>query len=139
MVKIGPLTDEQRRDLERGRRRAVGRVSQRAHMVLLSARGYTVRQIAEIVAEEFPGCTTTFGDLAGDNRSYRVNFDKIRTHLPDFACSYSARDGARELRATFERIGMTTEDFKAPPFTRLKQLERLLKTKQLDRWLRWTD
>ena len=50
MVKIWPLTDGQRRDLERVRRRAVGRVSQRAHMVLLSARGYTVRQIAEIFA-----------------------------------------------------------------------------------------
>jgi transposase len=48
MVKIGPLTDGQRRDLERVRRRAVGRVSQRAHMVLLSARGYSVQQIAEI-------------------------------------------------------------------------------------------
>jgi len=32
------------------RRRAVGRVSQRAHMVLLSARGYPVPQIGEIVA-----------------------------------------------------------------------------------------
>lgn len=50
MVKIGPLTDGQRRELERVRRRAVGRVSQRAHMVLLSARGYTVQQIAEIFA-----------------------------------------------------------------------------------------
>ena len=50
MVKIGPLTDGQRRDLERVRRRAVGRVSQRAHMALLSARGYSVPQIAEIFA-----------------------------------------------------------------------------------------
>lgn len=50
MVKIGPLTDEQRRDLERVRRRAVGRVSQRAHIVLLSARGSTVQQVAEIFA-----------------------------------------------------------------------------------------
>ena len=50
MVKIGPLTEAQRRDLERVRRRAVGRVSQRAHMVLLSARGYSVQQIAEIFA-----------------------------------------------------------------------------------------
>jgi transposase len=48
MVRIGPLSDEQRQTLERVRRRAVGRVSQRAHMVLLSARGYTVEQIAEI-------------------------------------------------------------------------------------------
>jgi DNA-binding CsgD family transcriptional regulator len=43
-----PLSDEQRQALEQVRRRAVGRVSQRAHMVLLSARGYTVEQIAEI-------------------------------------------------------------------------------------------
>ncbi len=48
MVRIGPLSDEQRQALERVRRRAVGRVSQRAHMVLLSARGYTVEQIAEV-------------------------------------------------------------------------------------------
>ena len=48
MVRIGPLSDEQRDALERVRRRAVGRVSQRAHMVLLSARGYAVEQIAEI-------------------------------------------------------------------------------------------
>ena len=48
MVRIGPLSDEQRQALEQVRRRAVGRVSQRAHMVLLSARGYTVERIAEI-------------------------------------------------------------------------------------------
>jgi len=48
VVRIGPLSDEQRQALEQVRRRAVGRVSQRAHMVLLSGRGYTVEQIAEI-------------------------------------------------------------------------------------------
>jgi hypothetical protein len=39
MVTIGPLSAEQRWALNGLRRRAVGRVSQRAHMVLLSARG----------------------------------------------------------------------------------------------------
>src|SRR6266516_6085390 len=48
MVSIGPLPDEQREVLRRLRRRAVGRVAERAQMVLLSARGYTVPQIAEI-------------------------------------------------------------------------------------------
>lgn len=47
-LSVGPLTAVQRRGLERLRRRAVGRVSQRAHMVLLSARGYAVAQIAAI-------------------------------------------------------------------------------------------
>jgi transposase len=48
MLKLGPLSDTQRQALEGLRRRAVGRVSQRAHMVLLSARGYRVPQIAAI-------------------------------------------------------------------------------------------
>jgi transposase len=48
MVKVGPLSAEQRRELLVVRRRAVGRVALRAQMVLLSARGYTVSQIAEI-------------------------------------------------------------------------------------------
>ncbi|HXI15042.1 MAG TPA: IS630 family transposase [Chloroflexota bacterium] len=47
-VPAGVLTGAQRQGLERLRRRAVGRVSQRAHMVLLSARGYTVARIAEV-------------------------------------------------------------------------------------------
>ncbi len=48
MIRVGPLSDDQRQRLERLRRRAVGRVSQRAHMVLLSARGDKVAQIAAI-------------------------------------------------------------------------------------------
>jgi transposase len=42
------VTDEQRRELEQVSRQAVGRVALRAHMVLLSARGYSVPQIAAI-------------------------------------------------------------------------------------------
>src|SRR5690348_6350394 len=49
-VSVGPLSASQRQGLERLRRRAVGRVSQRAHMVLLSGRGYTVQDIAVIFA-----------------------------------------------------------------------------------------
>jgi transposase len=48
MVSIGSLSEEQRQELRRLRRRAVGRVAERAQMVLLSARGYSVGQIADI-------------------------------------------------------------------------------------------
>src|SRR5438874_11729401 len=48
MVRIGPLSLEHQRRLREMRRRAIGRVAMRAQMVLLSARGYTVPQIAEI-------------------------------------------------------------------------------------------
>jgi transposase len=48
MVRIGPLSAERRRELMVLRRRAVGRVALRAQMVLLSARGYSVPQLAEL-------------------------------------------------------------------------------------------
>jgi len=48
MVRIGPLSLEHQRRLRQMRRRAIGRVALRAQMVLLSARGYTVPQLAEI-------------------------------------------------------------------------------------------
>ena len=40
------------------------------------AQNYRVRQIAEIVAAAFPGCSISFGAPSADNRSYRVSFEE---------------------------------------------------------------
>jgi nucleoside-diphosphate-sugar epimerase len=98
---------------------------------------YQVRQIAEIVADTFPGCDLSFGDQGADNRSYRVDFTKINTKLPGFACEWDAERGARQLRAVFESIDMSDEIFQAPPFTRLRRLEELLRTHQINDDFYW--
>jgi transposase len=49
MVRVRPLTEQERRELKSGARREVGRISERMHAVLLSARGYDVGQIASIL------------------------------------------------------------------------------------------
>jgi nucleoside-diphosphate-sugar epimerase len=102
-----------------------------------NAQNYRVREIAEVVAEVFPGCRLSFGANTGDNRSYRVNFDKIHSRLPGFRCQRDARVGARELRALFERIHLTREMFEFRAFTRLRQLEHLLRTGLVDDHLFW--
>jgi len=102
-----------------------------------NAANYRVRQIAEIVGDVFPGCAVTFGDSGGDNRSYRVCFDRIHERLPGFGCDYDARKGALQLREVFERIDMDAATFEARPFTRLKQLEYLIRTGQVDDDLFW--
>ncbi|MDH3692582.1 MAG: SDR family oxidoreductase [Gammaproteobacteria bacterium] len=99
---------------------------------------YRVREIAKIVQDVFPDCALTFGDSGGDNRSYKVNFDKIHSELPGFSCSWSAVDGARQLRAMFERIKMTPEQFNAVPYTRLKCLNELKDTGQIDADYYWS-
>jgi nucleoside-diphosphate-sugar epimerase len=101
------------------------------------SQNYRVREIAEVVAAAFPGCAVTFGPSGGDNRSYRVSFDKIRRHLPGFTCRHDAGAGARELRAVFERVGLSKATFEGRPYTRLRQLEHLLATGQLDADLFW--
>jgi nucleoside-diphosphate-sugar epimerase len=99
---------------------------------------YQVREIAETVAAEFPGCELSFGPPAGDDRSYKVNFDKISSQLPGFSCDWNAAKGAKQLHDVFEQIGMDAETFTGRGHTRLKQLEHLIATKQLDADLFWT-
>lgn len=102
-----------------------------------SGENYRVREIAETVRKVFPECTLTFGPGGGDNRSYRVSFEKISRELPGFRCNWRAVDGANQLRSMFERIKLTSTDFEAPPYTRLKCLKHLLATEQLDARYYW--
>ncbi len=98
---------------------------------------YRVRDIAEIVASEFPGCEVTFGDPSADNRSYRVAFDRIREVLPGYATDWDARAGATQLRRIFEAIDMDEPTFTGRGHTRLKQIEYLMRTHQVDAELYW--
>ena len=98
---------------------------------------FRVRELAQIVAEEFPGCELSVGKSVGDNRSYRVNFDRIHRELPGYQCRRTARDGARELREVYQRIEMAPETYQFRAFTRLKQLKYLQATNQVDPSLRW--
>lgn len=102
-----------------------------------TSENYRIREIAEIVAAEFPGCEVTVGPASQDNRSYRVSFDKISAGLPGFECQWTARKGAAELRVLFERTGFTSETYQYRAFTRLKQLKHLQHTGQVDDDLFW--
>jgi nucleoside-diphosphate-sugar epimerase len=98
---------------------------------------YRVKEIAEVVAATFPGCSLAFGNSGADNRSYRVSFEKIRKHLPGFKCAWDAERGAAQLYELFKRIDMTSEVFQFRTFTRMKQLEYLIKTQQIDDHFFW--
>ncbi len=99
---------------------------------------YRVKEIAEIVAEVFPGCELSFGTQGADNRSYRVGFDKIHRVLPGFSCEWDARKGARQFAELFAQIDLKPEDFAGRCYTRLRQLEYLIRTRQIDENFYWT-
>ena len=98
---------------------------------------YSVRDIAETVAREFPGCELTFGEPNPDQRSYRVAFGRIHEVFPEFKTEWDVASGAAQLHRVFETIAMEPETFYGRGHTRLKQIEYLLKTGQVDGQLFW--
>lgn len=99
---------------------------------------YRVIDIAKIVANEFEGCELIVGEASADNRSYRVNFDKIQKLMPDFECQWTAEKGAAQMHRMFKAINMTPEIFKAAPYTRLKMLMQHKKNNLLTEDLYWS-
>jgi len=103
-----------------------------------SHENYRITDIARIVSTVFPRCEVTVSGGHRDSRSYRVSFEKITSRLPRFRCRRNATMGAIELRQLFERIDMGREVFQCRAYTRLKQLEYLATTQQVDDRLFWT-
>jgi nucleoside-diphosphate-sugar epimerase len=103
-----------------------------------TSNNYRVKEVAEIIADVFKGCALSFGDQGADNRSYRVSFEKINSTLPGFKCDWDAKRGAEQLYKLFQQIDMTKETFESRGFTRLKQLEYLIRTQQIDTDFFWT-
>jgi len=104
-----------------------------------SEENYQVRDIVEAVAAALPGCKVTMGSSDGDDRSYRVSFDKIAEQLPGFKPKYTLRDGAEQMVAIYDQIDLTPEIFAHRSFTRLKQLKHLIETGQIDDRFFWTE
>ena len=99
---------------------------------------YQIREIAEIGCPRLPGLRGQRG-RPGTGRSKlprRVREDQgsaARLHL-----RLERRLGARELLELFSRIDLKAADFQSRHYTRLKQIEHLITTQQLDDSFVWT-
>lgn len=98
---------------------------------------YRIRELAEFVAETVPGCRVEYAPGGGpDKRCYRVSCAKIRRQLPGFRPQWTARRGAEELYDAYRAVGLRAEDIDGGRYTRIRQVQHLLKTGELDHSLR---
>ena len=101
---------------------------------------YRICELADIVAETIPGCRVEYAPGGGpDKRCYRVTCDKLKRILPNFHPQWTARTGAQELYDAYRAVGLTAEDINRGRYTRIVQIQRLLKAGQLDQSLRWRE
>jgi nucleoside-diphosphate-sugar epimerase len=101
-------------------------ISNQAFNVGQGSHNYTIRQIADVVAEVVPRSRVEVApDAEPDKRSYRVNFDKIARMIPEFKPQWDVKKGAQELFAAFQNAGLTPEAFEGSRFLRIRQIKEL--------------
>ena len=99
---------------------------------------YQILQVAELVNEGVPNSKVEFAEGAEpDKRSYRVDFSKIKSHLPSFQPDWTVKKGVVELYNAYAEYNMTTEELEGPRFRRLNHLQQLMEEGRLDPFLAW--
>jgi nucleoside-diphosphate-sugar epimerase len=99
---------------------------------------HQIIDLAEIATRTVPGCKLELKTQTGaDQRTYQADFGKFARTFPEFKFNWTAEKGAAELYRAFHAIGLTQADLVDRRFTRLKWLNHLLESKQLDENLHW--
>jgi len=91
---------------------------------------YQVKEIAEIIAEIFKDASLVLEIVV---QITAVVFLSIKLTKRWFKCDWNARGGAQQMFELFTSIDMSESTFLSRGFTRLKQLEYLLRTQQIDK------
>jgi nucleoside-diphosphate-sugar epimerase len=100
---------------------------------------YEIREVAELVAQEVPGCRVAFSEGAGpDPRSYKVDGGKLPDLVPDFQPVWTVPVGIQALFSALSKEDLSEAAFFGPRFMRLQRLRELLEGGELTHDLRWS-
>jgi len=99
---------------------------------------YRISELAEIVTATVPGSKIEYFSGGGpDKRCYRVNCGKVRRVLPNFLPRWTARKGAQELYESYQAVGLTPNDLQGSQYFRVKHIQKLRDSGELDSSLQW--
>ena len=102
-------------------------INKQAFNVGVPGGNYTVKDLAEAANKCFPEAELVFLNQTGnDDRTYKVNFDKINSALKDyFKPKWNLDNGGSQLVKFFDHINLKADDFRGKKTMRLKQLTYL--------------
>lgn len=110
-----------------------GAVNRQAFNVGINSENYQIKEIAAMIKERIPTCDIVFtGEHGSDSRTYTVNFDKIYKLLPNFKPQWTVPQGIEQLLDAYEKYQMTLNRFEGRSFIRLKQLQHLIDSGEID-------
>ena len=115
-------------------------VHDEAFNVAAESENYRISEVADIVKNTLSGTEITYADDAGpDLRCYRVTGAKLADRLPHAAPTRTVADGVAELVAAFTQYGLAEGEIDSSRFTRLRRIDELRRSGEIDDRLRWVD
>lgn len=113
-------------------------VHNRAFNIGASAENYRIREVADLVRQEVPGCEIRFAEGASpDTRDYRVDFTRFAEALPAWQPRWTVRAGVVELYDAYRRFDLQRDDYEGARYKRIGQLQERIAAGDLDDTLRW--
>jgi nucleoside-diphosphate-sugar epimerase len=102
---------------------------------------FRISEMADAVQTLIPTTKVRYtGEHGGDQRSYRVSFDKIYERFDGkFSPAYDLLSGGADLLSNMMRVGFNERHFRGKACNRLASLKQYLSTNKMDNHLRWTD
>jgi nucleoside-diphosphate-sugar epimerase len=98
---------------------------------------FQIKTIAEHIKKYYTRCEVSIAQKdAGDTRNYRVGFAKLKDRL-GFEVAVRLDDGISEIHSAYTAIPLTSGIFADPLYTRLRQIQRLLREDRINSALRW--
>jgi len=102
-----------------------------------SHENYQIKTIAGHIKKYYPDCEVSIAQKdAGDTRNYRVGFAKLKDRL-HYEIMVRLDNGIAGIHDAYKRIPLTLPLFEDPIYTRLRQIQFLLREKRIDSALRW--
>lgn len=117
---------------------SVEEVHNQAFNVGINEENYRIKDIAKQVEEIVPNSCVEILDKTGqDERTYRVDFSKIKKTLPQFKPSWDLKKGIEELYQAYKDFDLTRKDFESPKYFRVTWIKYLIESKKLNHDLKW--
>lgn len=111
-----------------------------AFNVGINEENYQIKEIADQIQKILSQSKVKILNESGsDERSYRVDFSKIKNILSDFGPRWNLRKGIMELLEAYRKYNLTLEDFKSDKFFRIRSIKSLLKSGRINKELMWKE
>ena len=92
---------------------------------------FSIKEIAEKVGECLNLDDISFGKHDADQRSYVLNFEKLKSYFPNFNIQFDLEKGIKDLIKNFENYELTGNE------KRIQILNKLIDEKRIDNNLFW--